>query len=150
LHRHGRWWPARPVDGAESGRLDPSSGAAMEGVGGSFAIVSTGEALKILGGALGMVSLGIAAFARARVALRGAVASEAQLRGMANSIGTRNPRFARVVCWVAFVPCIVLGIGAIGLGIGTGYYAIRGLMTSEQAQVERVVRDGLKGKTSEE
>ena len=61
-----------------------------------------------------LLALGFAALAGAGTAFRGIRASDDELRGMAHIIGTRNPTFARVVCWVVFVPFTLVGVGLVG------------------------------------
>jgi hypothetical protein len=61
-----------------------------------------------------LLVLGFAALAGTVTAFRGIRASDDELRGMAKVIGTRNPKLARIVCWVAFVPLSLVGVGLVG------------------------------------
>ncbi len=61
-----------------------------------------------------LLVLGFAALAGAGTALRGLRSSDDELRAMAHVIGTRRPKLARVVCWVAFVPFVLVGVGLVG------------------------------------
>jgi hypothetical protein len=61
-----------------------------------------------------LIFLGIAALGGAWTAFRGIRASDQELRAMAGVIGTRSPTLARVVCWGAFVPLLLIGGGIVG------------------------------------
>lgn len=61
-----------------------------------------------------LVFIGFASLAGAWTAYKGIRASDEELRRMANVIGTRNPKLARVVCWGAFVPLTLVGGGIVG------------------------------------
>ncbi len=54
---------------------------------------------------------GVACLAGAWRAFQGIRASPEKRREMAETIGTKSPRFARAVCWIAFVPLLLAGIG---------------------------------------
>jgi hypothetical protein len=61
-----------------------------------------------------LIFIGFAALAGAWTAYRGIRASGEELRQMGSVIGTRNPRLARLVCWVAFAVLTWVGVGIVG------------------------------------
>lgn len=63
-----------------------------------------------------LMMVGVASLGGAVTALRGIKASDEELVRMAHLIGTRNPRTARAVCWVALVVLGVTGIAILGSG----------------------------------
>jgi len=96
---------------------------------------------------LGILGLAIACLAGAWTALKGIRAPREKLLEMSSLIGTKNPVLARIVCWVAFIPLSLAGIGMFGGAAFLGFKVIQELGTSEQSQVEQIVRDGIKEKT---
>lgn len=61
-----------------------------------------------------LLVLGFASLAGAVTAFRGIRASDNELRGMAHLIGTHDPKLARLICWVGFVPLLLVGVSLVG------------------------------------
>jgi hypothetical protein len=61
-----------------------------------------------------LVMLGFAALGGAWTAFRGIRATDEELLSMARVIGTRRSWLARAVCWIAFGPLTLVGVGIVG------------------------------------
>ena len=75
-----------------------------------------------------LMMVGVASLGGAVTALRGVRSTDEELIRMANLIGTRNPRTARRVCWVAVIVLGVAGVAILGAGAGFLLWALWGLI----------------------